>query len=180
MGGKAAPADPVFWIKTRLMPSGVLLAGGLLLGAVYTPAASRDLRAGFLVAGVVVMCVYVMLVMICACSDIGRLLAWPSWFPRLHARLCANRALAFLLSAGLAGASAMALCYLGMAGVAFALVPLLFALLVSSGVMGFGPGAARPDVPRPASREDVRRALVSIAVSIPHYAVVGLFAWIAL
>ena len=110
----------------------------------------------------------------------GRLLAWPSWFPRLHARLCAYRALAFLLSAGLAGASAMALCYLGMAGVAFALVPLLFALLVSSGVMGFGPGAARPDVPRPASREDVRRALVSIAVSIPHYAVVGLFAWIAL
>ena len=178
MGGNTAPADPVFWIKTRLMPSGVLLAGGLVLGAVYAPAASRDLRAALLVAGIAVMCVYTVLVMICACSDFGHLLAWPSWFPRLHARLCANRALAFLLSAGLAGASALAIFYLGMAGAALALVPLLLALLVSSGVMGFGHDAARPDVPRPASREDVRRALVSIAVSVPHYAVVGLFAWI--
>ncbi len=178
MGGKTAPADPVFWIKSRLMPPGVLLAGGLLLGVVYTPATSRDLRAALLVAGIVVMCVYTVLVVICACSDFGRLFAWPSWFPRQHAWLSANRALAFLSSAGLTGASVLALLYLGKPGRALALVPLLLAVLISAGVMGFGPGAAKPDVPRPASREDVRRALVAIAVSVPHYAVVGLFAWI--
>lgn len=178
MGGTTAPADPVFWMKTRLMPSVVALAGGLLLGALYAPATSRDLRAALLVTGIVVMCVYVMLVMVCAFSDFGRLLAWPSWFPRLHARLSANRALAFLLSAGCAGASALALLYLGTPGRALALVLLVLAVLISAGVMGFGPGGAKPDAPRPASREEVRRALVAIAVSVPHYAAVGLFAWI--
>jgi len=178
VGGTTAPADPIFWMKTRLMPPGVLLAAGLLLGAFYAPATSRDLRAALLVTGIVGMCIYTVLVLICAGSDFGRLLAWPSWFPQLHARLSANRALALLLSAGLTGASALALLYLGKPGRALALVLLLAAALVSAGVMGFGPRPATPDAPPPASREDVRRALVSIAVSVPHYAAVGLFAWI--
>jgi hypothetical protein len=178
VGGKTAPADPVFWMKTRLMPPGVVLAGGLLLGALYAPAGNMDLRAGLLVAGIAVMCVYTLLVMICAFNDFGRLLAWPSWFPELHARLSANRAVAFVSSAARAGASAPALIYLGKPGRLLSLVPLLLAVLISAGVMGFGLRPAKSDAPRPASREDLRRALVSIAVGVPHYAAVGLFAWI--